>query len=156
MRSIASTLFLSACLFAGFTSAAKPTKPAKPALTYLYSATFSGSAPIDFGQTPLGDLTFTPITGGNFTGPRLNGIYAPQTSLFVRHPLTHNRHHRFRRRRLESARRPGELSSRRARDLQDIRRSLHPTLPDRKRAAARRGGVRAPVFCDREPGILLD
>jgi len=70
MRSIGNTLFLSACMLAGLTSAAQP---AKPALTYLYSVIFSGSAPIDFGPTPLGDLTFTPITGGNFSGPRLKG-----------------------------------------------------------------------------------
>ncbi|KAJ8106919.1 hypothetical protein OPT61_g9220 [Boeremia exigua] len=73
MPSIASILLLSASLLVGLTGAAKPTKPAKPVLTHLYSATFTGSAPIDFGQTPLGHLTFTPITGGNFTGPRLNG-----------------------------------------------------------------------------------
>jgi hypothetical protein len=70
MLSIANTLFLSACMLAGFTNAAEP---AKPALTYLYSATFNGSAPIDFGTTPLGNLTFTALTGGSFSGPRLNG-----------------------------------------------------------------------------------
>jgi hypothetical protein len=70
MRFIVNTLFVSACMLAGLSNAAQP---AKPGLTYLYSATFSGSAPIDFGTTPLGNLTFTGLTGGTFSGPRLNG-----------------------------------------------------------------------------------
>jgi hypothetical protein len=64
-------------MLAGLTSAGAahyPTQPAKPALTYLYSVTFTGSTPIDFGATPLGNLTFTPLTGGTFSGPKMKGI----------------------------------------------------------------------------------
>lgn len=57
---------------AGLTSAAAT--PVKPTLTYLYSVTFSGSAPIDFGATPLGNLSLTPLTGGTFSGPKLKGL----------------------------------------------------------------------------------
>jgi hypothetical protein len=79
MLSIGKTLFLSACMLAGFTSAADP---AKPTLTYLYSVTFTGGAPIDFGPTPLGNLSFTPLTGGTFSGPRLKGMSSQEDFCF--------------------------------------------------------------------------
>jgi hypothetical protein len=86
MPSIAKTLFLSACMLAGFTSAATPAK--KPELTHLYSVTFTGATPIDFGATPLGHLTFSPLTGGTFSGPKLNGILPPMDLLLCSTRLT--------------------------------------------------------------------
>lgn len=74
MRSFGAALLLSACLLFGGASA---TTPPKPNLTFLYSVTFTGSAPIDFGSTPLGNLAFTPLSGGTFSGPRLNGRVLP-------------------------------------------------------------------------------
>lgn len=78
MRSIGNTLVLLAGTLASLTSAAQPVKPT---LTYLYSVTFSGSAPIDFGATPLGNLSLTPLTGGTFSGPKLKGFFYQMDSL---------------------------------------------------------------------------
>jgi len=52
--------------------ATDPTPPA-PGLTFLYTSFVTIATPIDLGVGPHGDRLTIPITGGNFTGPRLSG-----------------------------------------------------------------------------------
>jgi len=54
-------------------STAATAAPAPPALTYLYTSFVNISAPTDYGLVPEGDRIVIPITGGNFTGPKLSG-----------------------------------------------------------------------------------
>ena len=46
-------------------------------LTHLFTAKVAASSGIPVGVLPEGNRTAYPITGGNFTGPRLNGTIAP-------------------------------------------------------------------------------
>jgi hypothetical protein len=48
--------------------------PVAPALTFLYTSFVNIGPPIDVGVGPKGDRIVIPITGGNFTGPRLSGL----------------------------------------------------------------------------------
>ncbi len=63
-------------VFVGLASASPVTshQPAKPGLTYLYTANITGPAPYDVGVGPYGDRAIYPISGGNFVGPRLKGM----------------------------------------------------------------------------------
>lgn len=42
-------------------------------LTYLFTANITTSSTISIGTTPFGERVFDPITGGSFSGPRLEG-----------------------------------------------------------------------------------
>jgi len=46
---------------------------APPKLTYLYSLDLEIPPPIDIGKAPFGNRGILGITGGKFSGPRLNG-----------------------------------------------------------------------------------
>jgi hypothetical protein len=48
-----------------------------PALELLYTSFVSISTPIDLGVGPNGDRLVIPITGGNFTGPKIKGTVLP-------------------------------------------------------------------------------
>lgn len=50
-----------------------PTNPTKPDLTYLFTVNITTSAHLPIGTTPFGERQFEPITGGTFSGPRLQG-----------------------------------------------------------------------------------
>lgn len=58
---------------AQLTAATNTTTPTAPALSYLYTSYVDISTPITMGAGPLGTRLAIPITGGNFTGPLLNG-----------------------------------------------------------------------------------
>lgn len=70
------TLLLSAFFAlttAQLTTATNSTVPEAPALSYLYTSYVTVSSTISMGDGPLGTRLAIPITGGNFTGPLLNG-----------------------------------------------------------------------------------
>lgn len=46
-----------------------------PGLTFLYSSNSSIATPITYGPGPAGTRIAIPLTGGTFSGPRLNGIF---------------------------------------------------------------------------------
>lgn len=52
---------------------ALPTEPAKPPLTYLYSANLTIPPAYDIGTVPMGGRAILPLTGGSFSGPKLSG-----------------------------------------------------------------------------------
>lgn len=52
-----------------------------PGLTYLYSANSSIATPIVYGATPKGTRIAIPLTGGTFSGPKLNGMFASKLPL---------------------------------------------------------------------------
>jgi hypothetical protein len=62
--------------------------PAPPALTFLYTSFVNITTPINVGVGPRGDRLVIPIVGGNFTGPKLAGIY-PYKSQELMIPLSH-------------------------------------------------------------------
>ncbi|OAA64383.1 Outer membrane protein, beta-barrel [Niveomyces insectorum RCEF 264] len=47
--------------------------PKPPTLTFLYSINLTMAASLDIGSTPTGSRGILPITGGTFSGPKLNG-----------------------------------------------------------------------------------
>ncbi|KAF2732600.1 hypothetical protein EJ04DRAFT_440675 [Polyplosphaeria fusca] len=47
--------------------------PAAPSLTYLYTLNATLADGIPIGKGPKGDRVAIPITGGTFSGPKLNG-----------------------------------------------------------------------------------
>lgn len=51
--------------------------PSKPDLTYLFKVNITTAPSISIGTTPFGERGFNPITGGSFSGPRLQGNVAP-------------------------------------------------------------------------------
>jgi hypothetical protein len=51
-----------------------PATPPVPGLNFLYTSFVNITAPTDYGLVPEGDRLVILITGGNFTGPRLNGM----------------------------------------------------------------------------------
>lgn len=55
------------------TALAQTTTPNAPTLTYLYTlnATLANAIPV--GAGPRGNRVAIPITGGSFSGPKLNG-----------------------------------------------------------------------------------
>lgn len=50
-----------------------PHSPSKPDLTYLFTVNITTAPSISMGTTPFGERGFNPITGGSFSGPRLQG-----------------------------------------------------------------------------------
>lgn len=52
-----------------------PPIPTKPELSYLFTVNITTSPSVPIGTTPLGDRRFEPITGGSFSGPRLQGKF---------------------------------------------------------------------------------
>ncbi|KAM7215263.1 hypothetical protein V8F06_009314 [Rhypophila decipiens] len=63
---------------AGLSAAAKAPKPPKPpGVTYLYTVTITGGDSYPVGNGPYGSRIVVPITGGSFSGPRLNGTVMP-------------------------------------------------------------------------------
>lgn len=54
-----------------------PETPATPVLEHVTSIHVSVETPLEFGDTPQGRRRTVPITGGHFTGPRLNGDIVP-------------------------------------------------------------------------------
>jgi len=53
--------------------------PKAPGLTFLYSLNCTLGESLAVGKGPEGDRVVIPITGGTFSGPRINGI-SPQPS----------------------------------------------------------------------------
>jgi hypothetical protein len=51
-----------------------PSTPPLPGFKFLYTSFVNISAPTDYGLVPEGDRLVISITGGNFTGPQLNGM----------------------------------------------------------------------------------
>jgi len=68
------SLSLLSLALAGLSSARRP---AKPGLTYLYTANIVAGPSYDAGLGPHGTQSITAITSGNFSGPLLNGILLP-------------------------------------------------------------------------------
>jgi hypothetical protein len=60
-------------LLLGLTASAFAATPKPPTLTFLYTANLTTTPSISIGATPLGSRGVQPITGGIFSGPRLNG-----------------------------------------------------------------------------------
>lgn len=52
-------------------------QPVTPHLEFLFQAIVELSAPLEVGQTPLGERRVIPIVGGHFTGERLRGTVLP-------------------------------------------------------------------------------
>lgn len=48
--------------------------PTPPALTFLYSVNLTMPAGTELGHVPYGSRALLPISGGTFSGPKLNGI----------------------------------------------------------------------------------
>lgn len=49
--------------------------PKAPGLTFLYSLNCTLGDSLSVGKGPEGDRVVIPITGGTFSGPRINGDY---------------------------------------------------------------------------------
>jgi hypothetical protein len=47
--------------------------PPPPKFTYLYSVNLTIPAGVTIGNTPAGSRAILPISGGTFSGPKLNG-----------------------------------------------------------------------------------
>lgn len=54
-----------------------PKPPTPPKLTHLLTAKVTASGPIEIGPQPGGIRRVYPITGGTFTGPKMNGTLLP-------------------------------------------------------------------------------
>jgi len=50
-------------------------EPPAPGLVFLYTLYADCAQGIQVGNAPKGARTIFPILGGNFTGPRLSGVY---------------------------------------------------------------------------------
>lgn len=50
-------------------------EPPAPALQWLYTCFVDLATPIDVGDAPHGRRVVYPITGGNFSGPRISGMH---------------------------------------------------------------------------------
>lgn len=72
---LGSTLLLATSALAGVfvQNAHAATAPKAPGLTYLYSSKVTLGTTIDYGKGPRGSRVAIPITGGTFSGPKLNG-----------------------------------------------------------------------------------
>lgn len=46
-----------------------------PATEFLFTVTIEAAGATELGQTPLGQRLFSPIQGGTFSGPHLQGEY---------------------------------------------------------------------------------
>lgn len=83
-KMLASSL-LSFLALAATTAVASPitsgTTPAAPPTEYLFTVNITSSAPTELGETPAGQRAFQPISGGIFSGPRLEGKsdFAPKS-----------------------------------------------------------------------------
>ncbi|KAK8015346.1 hypothetical protein PG990_008642 [Apiospora arundinis] len=55
---------------------AQSVEPKAPTLSFLYSMNCTVDQAVNIGASPLYNRTAYPITGGTFTGPRLNGTIA--------------------------------------------------------------------------------
>jgi len=66
------------------TALAQTTTPKAPTLTYLYTLNATLADAIILGAGPRGNRIAIPITGGTFSGPKLNGAIR---SSFSRFPL---------------------------------------------------------------------
>ncbi|GAB1317928.1 hypothetical protein MFIFM68171_08138 [Madurella fahalii] len=64
------TFPLSLFSFAAVALAADPTPPP---LTYLYSVNLTFAAPVNIGEVPYGTRDLLTISGGNVSGPKING-----------------------------------------------------------------------------------
>lgn len=62
-------------LAASVLAAKNQTGPSKPDLTYLFTVNITTSTAVDIGTTPFGQRIFAPITGGSFSGPKLEGKF---------------------------------------------------------------------------------
>lgn len=56
--------------------------PAPPALTYLYSVNLTFAAPVSIGEVPYGTRDLLTISGGNVSGPKINGTHICAHLLF--------------------------------------------------------------------------
>jgi hypothetical protein len=74
LKCLAVVLFVA--LSSGFPSGANlPPEPAAPTLKWLYTSFVELATPIDVGEAPTGRRIIFPITGGNFSGPRMSGMH---------------------------------------------------------------------------------
>ncbi|ROW16612.1 hypothetical protein VPNG_01614 [Cytospora leucostoma] len=64
-------------LAASVLAAKNQTGPTKPDLTYLFTVNITTSPAVDIGTTPFGQRIFSPVTGGSFSGPQLEGKVVP-------------------------------------------------------------------------------
>ncbi|CAN8099281.1 unnamed protein product [Discula destructiva] len=55
---------------------ASSSTPASPPTAYLFTVNIKSGAPVKLGETPAGQRSFAPISGGNFSGPGLQGKVA--------------------------------------------------------------------------------
>lgn len=86
---LASFFFLPLLGLAVTTTVAGPaptprTAPAAPATQYLFTVAISSAAPIELGDTPAGQRAFQPISGGNFSGPGLQGKFTGKSTTIDR------------------------------------------------------------------------
>lgn len=88
--------FLSTWLAFATAALARPTgsTPASPPTEYLFSVSIASGAPVELGDTPAGKRSFQPITGGNFSGPGLQGESSQSHRRFLDEALTHISFHR--------------------------------------------------------------
>jgi len=54
-----------------------PKPPPPPKLIHLLTAAVTASGPIDIGPQPGGSRIIYPVTGGTFSGPKMNGTVLP-------------------------------------------------------------------------------
>jgi hypothetical protein len=66
---------------AGAFTANVVTAATAPGLTFLYSANSSIATPIVYGATPKGTRIAIPLTGGVFSGPKMNGMFPLKSPL---------------------------------------------------------------------------
>lgn len=71
--SLSLLLTLATSAVASRPSPPRPASPAKPNLTYLFTVNITTTPSLPIGTTPMGNRQFAPITGGSFSGPRLQG-----------------------------------------------------------------------------------
>jgi hypothetical protein len=70
------SVFLFVALSAGIPSGDHlPSEPPAPTLQWLYTSFVELGIPIDVGEAPNGRRVIFPITGGNFSGPKMSGMH---------------------------------------------------------------------------------
>ena len=67
-------MLVTALCLAALAATALP-DPKPPSFTYLYSVYLTMPAGVTIGNTPSGSRAILPISGGTFSGPRLNGLF---------------------------------------------------------------------------------
>ena len=73
---------LAAALFLASLAATALSDPEPPTFSYLYSINLTMPAGVNIGNTPAGSRAILPISGGTFSGPKLNGSFATGSFIF--------------------------------------------------------------------------